>query len=360
MKLKAALIGCGRIGTKKHLEAYIANREEVSLEIVCDIELQKAEKAAILYEREVGNKPLAIRDYSEILSKDIDWVSIATESGYHYTIAKAFLENGKHVLVEKPMALGIADMDEMITLAKTNHLRLGVCFQNRFNAPVQQTRGKIIENGFGRLFHATARILWNRNEEYYKQAKWRGTWALDGGTLMNQCSHNIDLLQWLVGGEVEQVYSVLRNFNHPSLEVEDFGAAIVTFRNGCIGLIEGTANVFPTNLEETLSIFGETGTVVLGGVAVNKMLTWKFPGEESHPFLQLPDPDSVYGSGHIPLFKDFCEAVRENKPSFISGEEGKKAVELILGIYRSFKEKRPIFFPLKEFRSVDMIGTTFK
>ncbi|MGC9321914.1 MAG: Gfo/Idh/MocA family protein [Kosmotogaceae bacterium] len=377
-KLRAALIGCGRIGTKKHIEAFAANSDLIDLVAVCDLVPEKAERAAAEYmkrreislnrgdeerireKNETQNgqnrlspspayerdllRPRVISDYKDLLSSQIDFVTIATESGNHYKNTIDFLSAGKHVLVEKPMALASEHMDQMIALSREKNLKLAVCVQNRFNPPVQELRKAIDSGKFGRVFTATARILWNRNEEYYKQASWRGTWAMDGGTIMNQCSHNIDLLQWMLGGEVQEVFAVTENYNHPYIETEDFGAAIVRFKNGSIGIIEGTANVYPRNLEETLSVFGEKGTVVLGGLAVNKIQTWKFEGEESHPFMDLPDPDTVYGSGHITAFEDFARAIIDDREPFVNGEEGKKSVEIILGIYKSAREGMPVRF----------------
>jgi len=377
-KLRAALIGCGRIGTKKHIEAFAANSDLIDLVAVCDLVPEKAERAAEEYmkrreislnrgEKErIGEKnetkndqnefssspasepdlqrPLVISDYKELFSSEIDFVTIATESGNHYKNTIDFLSAGKHVLVEKPMALSLEHMDQMIALSREKNLKLAVCVQNRFNPPVQELRKAIDSGKFGRVFTATARILWNRNEEYYKQASWRGTWAMDGGTIMNQCAHNIDLLQWMLGGEVQEIYAMTENYKHPYIETEDFGAAIVRFKNGSIGIIEGTANVYPRNLEETLSVFGEKGTVVLGGLAVNKIQTWKFEGEESHPFMYLPDPDTVYGSGHMTAFKDFARAIIDDREPFVNGEEGKKSVEIILGIYKSAREGVPVKF----------------
>ena len=378
-KLRAALIGCGRIGTKKHIEAFAANSDLIDLIAVCDLVPEKAERAAEEYmkrreiscargdEERIGEKdetphernrisstsppsdsdlqrPRVISDYKELFSSQIDFVTIATESGNHFRNTIDFLSAGKHVLVEKPMALSLEHMDQMIALSREKNLKLAVCVQNRFNPPVQELRKAIDSGKFGRVFTATARILWNRNEEYYKQASWRGTWAMDGGTIMNQCSHNIDLLQWMLGGEVQEVFAMTENYNHPYIETEDYGAAIVRFKNGSIGIIEGTANVYPRNLEETLSVFGEKGTVVLGGLAVNKIQTWKFEGEESHPFMDLPDPDTVYGSGHITAFEDFARAIIDDREPFVNGEEGKKSVEIILGIYKSAREGVPLKF----------------
>ena len=354
--LRMAIIGCGRIAQQKHSEALIKNLDFIETVAACDLVEERAEEFANKIENAGLKRPEIYIDYKELLKRnDIDAVSIATESGNHYEISMEALINNKHVLVEKPMALSTKHTKEMIKTAKDKNVKLAVCFQNRFNPPIQELRKKIEQNAFGKILHAQASIRWNRNRAYYEQAKWRGTWKDDGGTLMNQCSHNIDLLIWNMNSEIDEIYGVIKNFTHPYIEAEDFGSAIIKFTNGSVGLIEGSANVYPKNLEETLSIFGETGTVVIGGLAVNKIKYWRFSNEEGHPFQNLPDPDTVYGSGHIPLYKDFYESINSNREPYINGVEGQKAVEAILGIYKSSKEGKPIKFPI-EFSTLDMLS----
>jgi predicted dehydrogenase len=342
-----------KIGTKKHIEAYANNKKDIELVYCCDLNLEKAENAATKYHELTGIKTQPIKGYDSIIDQDIDFVSIATESGYHYQVTVDFLNVGKHVLVEKPMALDTDHLEHMVRLSREKILKLGVCLQNRFNKPIHALKQKIDEGAFGKIFNATARILWNRNEGYYKQDDWRGTWELDGGTLMNQCAPNIDLLQWVLGGDLESVYGVIRNFNHPYIETEDFGVGILKFKNGTIGLLEGTSNIYPKNLEETISVFGEKGTVVIGGLAVNKILTWKFEGEDSHPLMFEKDLDTVYGSGHTILLKDFADAIIENRDPYITGEQGRIEDEIVLAIYKSTVEKREVKFPVKDVRSTD-------
>lgn len=351
-KLKFAIIGCGRI-SHKHIEALANNIEEAELVAVCDIVAEKMDKdVEEYYEHIEENKRIdsedeyieeiaatkeevkKYTDYKEMLEKeDIDVISICTESGYHANYAIDCLNAGKHVLVEKPMALSSADADEMIRLAKEKKLKLGVCHQNRFNPPIQKLRRAIEEGRFGKIINGTARILWNRNDDYYKQAPWRGTKELDGGTLMNQCIHNIDLLQWMMGSEVERVHAERDTFLR-DIEMEDFGAILIRFKNGSIGIVEGSACVYPKNLEETLSIFGEKGTVVIGGLAVNEIKTWQFEDERDYDKEDKSTKvDSVYGKGHTPLYKDFIDAINEDGEPLINGEEGKKALEIILKAY---------------------------
>ncbi|MBC2580243.1 Gfo/Idh/MocA family protein [Clostridium sp. DJ247] len=359
-KLKFAIIGCGRI-SYKHVEALIFNKEEAVLVATCDVVKELAEKKKEEYVTKLGeNVDIAVyTDYKEMLDKeDIDVVTIATESGYHPEIAIYCMNKMKHVIVEKPMALSIEDADRMIECAKENNVKICVSHQNRFNKPIKQLRTTVEENRFGRLINGTARILWNRNMGYYEQAPWRGTWRLDGGTLMNQCIHNIDLLQWMMGGEVDTVYAQCDTFIR-DIEAEDFGAIVIRFKNGAIGIVEGTACVYPKNLEETLSIFGESGTVCIGGLAVNKIETWKFAdnkdSEDEILKAQEEDPDSVYGFGHTPLFKDMIDAVNDNREPLVNGEEGKKGMAIILAAYKSRLTGMPIKFPLEKFSTMDMV-----
>jgi predicted dehydrogenase len=163
-------------------------------------------------------------------------------------------------------------------------------------------------------------------------------------------------LQWVLGGDIESVYGVVRNFNHPYIETEDFGVGILKFKNGTIGLLEGTANTYPTNLEETISVFGEKGTVVIGGLAVNKILTWRFEGEDSHPLMNSEDPDTVYGSGHTTLFKDFANSIVEGRDPYVTGEQGRIEDEIVLGIYKSAVENREIQFPLEDVSTTDFLN----
>ena len=347
-KLRIAVIGCGRIAHKSHSKAIIENSDVIECIAACDLIEDKARNFAQLIENAGLAAPEVSTDHREILKRsDIDAVVIATESGKHYRLTMETLEAGKHVLVEKPMALSTKHMDEMIELSRRKNLKLGVCFQNRFNPPVQELKKKIDSGAFGRIFYGVIQVRWNRNEDYYKMAPWRGTWEMDGGVLMNQSTHGIDLLQWMLGGEVEEIYGTIANFNHPYIEAEDFGAAILKFKNGAIGIIEATSTVYPKNLEEKLSIFGEHGTVVIGGLAVNRIETWRFPGENTHPFMNLPDPETVYGHGHIPLYKDFYEAIANDRDPYIPGEEGRKAVNIVLGIYKSWHEKAPVKMPFE-------------
>jgi UDP-N-acetyl-2-amino-2-deoxyglucuronate dehydrogenase len=358
--LTIALIGCGRISFK-HIEGFVKNSNRMSLIAVCDPMLDRAQARSQEYKKYLPDSCIAIySDYREMLAQcKPDVVTIATESGYHSAIAIDCLNAGCHVICEKPMALSTADADTMNKVANKNGRKLAVCFQNRFNAAVQKTRSAYEAGRFGRMLHGMIQVRWNRDEKYYSEASWRGTWDLDGGTLLNQCTHGIDLLQWLMGEDVVKVYGVTRKFLRP-IEAEDFGSAILEFKNGAVGIIEGSADVFPTNLNETLSLFGQNGCVVIGGLAVNKIETWRFSdsreiGDPEEIVLGSveKDPPSVYGYGHVALFADFLDAVEQNRDPLVSGEKAKKALEIILAIYKSMKESRAIDLPI-QFSTTEM------
>jgi UDP-N-acetyl-2-amino-2-deoxyglucuronate dehydrogenase len=357
-KLRIAIVGCGRI-SYKHVEAIVNNSREIELVAVCDIIEGNAVRRSDEYKKSFPESTISIyTDYKKMLENEvIDLISLATESGYHPEIAIYCMNKGKHIIVEKPMALSTEDADRMIECAAKNNVKLCISHQNRFNAPIQKLRTAVEKGRFGKLINAMASIRWTRDMGYYTQAPWRGTWELDGGTLMNQCIHDIDLLQWMMGGEVESVYAQTGTFLR-SIEGEDFGAIIIRFKNNAIGIIEGSACVYPKNLEETLSIFGEKGAVSIGGLAVNRIETWRFgdniDNEEAILLSQEGDPDSVYGHGHTPLFKDMIDAINNNREPLINGVEGKKGMEIILAAYKSQKTGMPVKFPMGSFSTLEM------
>jgi predicted dehydrogenase len=357
-KLKFAILGCGRI-SYKHVQGLYENKEEAVLVATCDIVEDRAIEKKDEYLEKMKDESINVSvytDYKKMLdNENIDVVTIATESGYHAEIAIYAMNRGKNVIVEKPMALSIKDADDMIEVAKKNNVKLCISHQNRFNKPIQKLRESVENNKFGKLINGTARILWNRNEGYYKQAPWRGTWNQDGGTLMNQCIHNIDLLQWMMGGEIDKVYAECDTFLR-NIEAEDFGAIIIRFKNGAIGIVEGSACVYPKNLEETLSIFGSEGTVVIGGLAVNELKTWRFENEDEDKIKEVlkVEIDNVYGDGHTPLFKDVIDSINNNIEPLINGVEGKKAMSIILAAYKSRKSGLPVSFPLDDFSTLEM------
>jgi UDP-N-acetyl-2-amino-2-deoxyglucuronate dehydrogenase len=356
-KLKFALVGCGRI-SKNHIEALSGN-SGLFVPVACvDPVASRAEKCAHDIKNLFSDRNVKTYDtYEQMLSENkIDVAAITTESGYHTKIAVGLLDGGVNVIIEKPMALSIVDCDSIIDAAKRNGKKVSVCYQNRFNLPIQKLRKAYDDKKFGKIYNGQISIRWNRNADYYRQAEWRCTWDLDGGALMNQCSHGIDLLQWFLGGKVRSVYGVLRKFTSPR-EAEDFGSAIIEFDDGAVGIIEASVNVYPKNLEEKLSVFGEKGTAVIGGLAVNHLETWHFENEKYSE--ERIDPPNVYGSGHIALYKDFYEAVRDGRDPYVTAEEGRKSVEIILAVYQSMLIGKRIDFPVG-FSTGEMKGLNLK
>lgn len=325
-KLKFGIIGCGRISAK-HVDAIINNKDEAELIAVYDIVKELAIDRKNQYESKIKNSNVKVyANYDEFLNdKNIDVVTIASISGYHANQAVDSLNRDKHVLIEKPMALSIEDADRIIRLGKEKNKKVCVSHQNRFIPAVQRLRQAVEEGRFGKLIHGSARTLWARDDNYYRQASWRGTKELDGGTLINQCIHNIDLLQWMMGGEVERISSETDTFIR-DIETEDFGAMLIRFKNKAIGVVEGSVCVYPRNLEETLSIFGEKGTVVIKN---GRIETWNFADERDYDNAELDETNL----GHTPLYKDFIDAINNNREPLVNGEEGKKAVEIILRAY---------------------------
>ncbi len=208
--------------------------------------------------------------------------------------------------------------------------------------------------------HGAATIRWNREENYYKQAPWRGTWEQDGGALMNQCIHNIDLLRWMMGNDVDEVVAYTDRLHHPYIDAEDLGLALVRFSNGAYGIIEGTTNVYPHNLEETLCLFGENGTVKAGGKSVNIIEEWDFRDGIGDPAtIKMhygENPKNVYGFGHTPLYADMIDAIRADRPPFVDGEAGTRALELVLAIYQSASTGKPVRLPLAQASTMDFVG----
>lgn len=356
--MKYALIGCGRIAVN-HIKAVANNNLE--LVAVCDTDPSKFET---MFEKAgSGDFPGAERcgDYSAMLDAhpEIELVGIATESGEHAKIALDCIERGINVIIEKPMAMSMQDADLIVERAREKGVKVSVCHQNRFNLAIQKLRGALDGGRFGTISHGSINVRWNRGKSYYEQAPWRGTWEQDGGTLMNQCIHGIDLLRWMLGNEVEEVYGVTRQRFHDYLEAEDVGVAVLKFKNGAVGTIEGTANVYPKNLEETLYIFGESGTVKVGGTSANNIDVWEFADEtvadaEAKGLQEVTS--NVYGNGHTALYADMIFAIENDRAPYVDAVAGRNALEIVLAIYKSQKTGEPVKLPLRGFASTDMAG----
>lgn len=355
--MKYALIGCGRI-SPNHIAAAQYNHLEIVA--ICDIVEHNMKDKVLKFKLPKSVK--CYTDYREMLRKEKpELVAIATESGKHAQIALDCMELGRaNVIIEKPIALSLEDADKIIAMSEKIGVKVCACHQNRFNKSIQKIREAIEMERFGKMLHGTAHIRWARDYEYYSRAKWRGTWEQDGGALMNQCIHNIDLLRWMMGDDIECVVGMTDRLKHDYIEAEDLGIALIKFKNGSYGIIEGTTNVYPKNLEETLYLFGEKGTVKAGGTSVNIIEEWCFsdmlddPDEVKQQFHE--NPPNVYGYGHAPLYADVIQAINEDRKPYIDAETGRRALELVLAIYKSAAEKSIIQLPIDEGASMDFKG----
>lgn len=355
--MKYALIGCGRIATN-HVKAVLNNKLEFTA--ACDTDEEQIEKLLAKHGLEKNASIKRYTDYKKMIEENaLDLIAVATESGIHAEIALYCIDKGIHCIIEKPIAMSIKDADEIIRRSQERGIKVSACHQNRFNVAVQEMRKALEAGRFGKLSHGSINVRWNRNEDYYTQAPWRGKWASDGGALMNQCIHGIDLLRWMMGDEAEEVYGQTRQQFHDYLEVEDVGMAVVKFKNGAVATIEGTTNVYPKNLEETLYLFGENGTVKLGGTSTNNIDVWQFADETEvdNQNKGLEEATSnVYGNGHTSLYADVIDAIEKDRKPYVDAVAGRNALELVLAVYKSQKEGKPVKLPLEEFASVDMTG----
>ena len=356
--MKYALVGCGRIAIN-HVKAVIKNKLEFVA--ACDIDLSKINSLFDKTEYMDREKVAYYTDYRLMIEEnpEIELVAIATSSGSHAEIALYCIEHGINVIIEKPMAMSMSDANEIVKKSEEMNVVVSACHQNRFNVAVQRTKEAIEEGRFGKISHGSIHVRWNRNQAYYEQAKWRGTWAEDGGCLMNQCIHGIDLLRWMMGNEVDEVYGVTKQQFHHYLEAEDIGMAVVKFKNGAIGTIEGTVNVFPQNLEETLYLFGETGTVKIGGTSTNNIDVWDFKESKSDDASNKglkEQTSNVYGNGHSILYSDVIDAIKTGRHAYVDAIAGRNALEMILAIYKSAKTGVPVKLPLDDFSSIEMEG----
>ncbi len=355
--MKYALIGCGRIAVN-HIKAALNNKFDIVA--VCDVLPEKMELLLEKYELQNDLSIARYIDYKEMLNKhpEVDLIAVATESGEHAKIALDCIDAKKNVVIEKPIAMSMSDANEIVNRAKEKGVKVSACHQNRFNVAVQKTRAALEAGRFGEMSHGSIHVRWNRDRNYYEQASWRGTWAQDGGCLMNQCIHGIDLLRWMMGEPVE-VFAQTRQRFHNYLEAEDVGMACVKFADGSLATIEGTTNVYPKNLEECLYLFGEKGTVKIGGTSTNDIDVWDFSDEteDDQQNKGLKEQTSnVYGNGHTALYSDMEQAILNDRDPYVDAVAGRNALEMVLAIYKSQKTGLPVKLPLEDFVSVEMSG----
>jgi UDP-N-acetyl-2-amino-2-deoxyglucuronate dehydrogenase len=340
-RVRVALVGCGRI-SKNHFEA-ISRIEGLELVAVADADLARAQAVAAEY----GVPPFG--SLEEMLARvPSDLVSICTPSGLHPQHGITAARAGRHVLTEKPMAISLAAADELVQACDAAGVHLFVVKQNRLNPPIQLLRRAVDKGRFGRIYTANVTVRWTRPQEYYDAEPWRGTWEFDGGAIMNQASHYVDLLQWLVG----PVESVMAKTGTQArrIEAEDSGAALLKFRSGALGVIEVSVLTYPRNLEGSITILGERGSVKIGGTAVNRVEHWLFAEYDDDDKLveaANTNPPNVYGFGHEGYYRNVLPVLRGEAKPDTDGRAGRKSLELILGIYESAKTGREVPIPLR-------------
>jgi UDP-N-acetyl-2-amino-2-deoxyglucuronate dehydrogenase len=340
-KIKFALVGCGRISSK-HFEAIQQHDENAELVAICDINNEVLKQATTQYN---------IEGYSSLeqmlLKSDADVVSICTPSGLHPEQVISVAKAGRHVITEKPMATNMSDGKRMVQIADEQGVHLFVVKQNRLNPTLQLLKSAIDKKRFGRIYMVNVNVFWTRPQEYYDQATWRGTWEFDGGAFMNQASHYIDLLDWLIG-PIESLYAYTATLER-NIEVEDTGVASIKWRSGALGSLNVTMLTYPRNYEGSITILGEMGTVEIGGVAVNKILNWEFKNEEEidkNIKSANYETGSVYGVGHPLYYDNVIKVIRGVAKPETDGREGLRSLETIIAMYLSAKEGRMVSLPL--------------
>jgi predicted dehydrogenase len=332
VRLKFGIVGCGRI-SDNHLKALASPAVGGELVAVADVDEARARSKADAYQVP------GYTDYHRMLDKhpDIDVISILTPTGYHARHVLDLARYGKHFVVEKPMALRVSDCDDMLAACQKHGGRLFVVKQNRYNRAVVAARRALEAGRFGKLVMGTVRVRWTRDQAYYERDAWRGTWELDGGVIAQQASHHVDLLQWFMGPiRLLQCQIATRLLN---IEVEDTAAALLTFESGALGVFEATTATRPRDLEASLSILGEHGSVILGGNAVNRIDHWQFdpPAEEDRHIRAQTSEDvpNVYGHGHTDYLAGVVQSIVTGRPGDVEGEEGRKNVEILTALYES-------------------------
>jgi UDP-N-acetyl-2-amino-2-deoxyglucuronate dehydrogenase len=358
-RIRIALVGCGRI-SGNHIRAIAQHHDRAELVAICDTQPERLLLAQQLITEVAAEHPGAssspaqFSNYSLLLeaarsnSLSIDLVVLATPSGLHPGQVIAAAEVGLHVCTEKPMATRWADGVAMVKACDQAGVRLFVVKQNRFNSTLQLVKRQLQAGRFGKLAMVAVNVFWQRPQNYYDQDSWRGTWEFDGGALMNQASHYVDLLEWLVG-PVESVSASIATLGR-KIEVEDTATLQLRWRNGALGTMAVTMLTYPKNLEGSITILGDTATVKIGGPAVNQIEHWTFADESPDDMLvdQVSyQTTSVYGFGHPPYYTNMLDAMQGQAEALCDGREGLRSLELLIGAYRSAQDGRQVYLPLE-------------
>lgn len=351
--IRAGLIGCGYIA-EKHIKT-LARFKNVSLSAVCDIDHDKMLEAKRLYQQETGidTSIQMVSNFIDILNmSEIDVVIVTTVSGLHADITKKAIRHGKHVIVEKPLALSIKEANDIIHLSQAYKKKVLVCHQLRYRRLIRELKGLIEEGYLGNIYYGAASLRLNRSIDYYQSSSWKGTWIKDGGMLVNQGIHLVDILVWLLGN-IDSVYGEIAT-KIKNKETEDIAIGTISFKNRAKGLIEANTITQPSNLGYYLSIFGQKGTICIGGKNFNEIIHCHIDG---YPEIEerLVKVSSCQEDEHYDMYQDFIKAIINNGETMLNAREGKKALETIFALYQSSKDKLPINIPLERFSTTDMI-----
>lgn len=343
-EIRFALVGCGRIA-RNHFSAIKHHSDTCRLVGICDIESEALERAAEL----TGATPYRNLD-AMLADCNADAVILTTPSGLHPCQAIKVAHAGRHVITEKPMATRWDDGKRMVAACDDAHVRLFVVKQNRRNATLRNLKQAIEKKRFGRIHMVNLNVFWTRPQEYYDSAAWRGTWEYDGGAFMNQASHYVDLLNWLIGPvESLQAYTATLERN---IEVEDTGVLSLRWRNGALGSVNVTMLTYPKNFEGSITVLGEKGTVRIGGVALNQIDHWEFADAPESEFSEKVKEasyatDSVYGFGHIQYYENVIRVLRGEVEPETDGREGLKTLEILIATYLSARDGKRVALPLE-------------
>lgn len=345
-----ALLGCGSIA-QKYGSVITQQLQNAQLAAVCDLSAERAQSLGEQYEVPWFT---SAPEMMEQMGDRIDVVSILTPSGYHCQNVLEIAPYGKHLCVEKPMALTLEDADAMIAACDRANVHLFVVHQNRFNLPVQKLRQALEQGRFGKLVLGNVHLRWSRSQSYYDKANWRGTFALDGGVFANQAYHFIDLLQWLMG-DVDAVMAS-GTTRRATIEAEDTGVVLLQFRNGALGTVEATTATIPDSQECSMRILGAEGTVEIAGFSVNEMRLWKFEQSQSEDEEVIKNgyrnPTDNKAFGHFCYLNSVVQTLIEGKPAVVDGREGRRSLEVIAAIYESIATGQPVKLGASSYRSL--------
>ncbi len=341
-KLRFAIVGCGRI-SDRHTDAIAAHKDRAELVAVCDSDPAALEKAS------TAPKVPGYASLEQLLAdSNADIVTLCTPSGLHPQQAVQVARAGRHVVTEKPMATRLVDGKKMVSACDEEGVHLFVVKQNRLNPTLQLLKRAIQKRRFGRIYMVNVNVFWTRPQEYYDSARWRGTWEFDGGAFMNQASHYVDLLDWLIG-PIESVHAYTSTLER-NIEVEDTGVANIKWRSGAMGSINVTMLTYPRNLEGSITILGEKGTVQVGGVAVNEIKHWEFADQDEDD-IRVKESNyqtsSVYGVGHPLYYDNVIRVLRGEASPETDGREGLRSLETLIAMYTSARDGRRVSLPLE-------------